>query len=278
VSIADLLSKPEFWAALFGALAAFLLGALGTWWATSTSKRTVGNLTLVVLGQMYTLMQDIRRRYVVDEPIRAQKALGRPPYSFELRAAIGLPNKLPDVPFDQLGFLADSHDPDVLNRLLVIARGFESLVDMVRRHEQLTTELKKRLQTLDSTGMQTLTTGALVEHAGVEIFVAIDDVVHELQKGLPQICDALLLVSKQLRNALCAQFPLRRFVRFTPTQPRNVTELPRDLDGPAIWRRVTRWCVDVLRKPIRLRRRHVEKRPAEPEPPRTVRFPPRAVT
>ena len=44
MTLTILLSKPEFWSALFGALAAFLLGALATWWTGVNAKRTAGNL------------------------------------------------------------------------------------------------------------------------------------------------------------------------------------------------------------------------------------------
>ncbi len=65
MAIAELLSKPEFWSALFGALAAFFLGLLATWWAGANAERTAGNLAIITLSQMCSLMENLRRQLVI---------------------------------------------------------------------------------------------------------------------------------------------------------------------------------------------------------------------
>jgi hypothetical protein len=134
VSVAELLKNAEFWAALFGALAAFILGALGQWWANVNAQRTAGNLTLITLSQMYSLIENLRWQLLVEEPRRQAKLLGgAAPYEFQIRAVTGLPKQGLRIPAEQLGFLAESHDPDVLNRLMSIERAFGSILDLLER-------------------------------------------------------------------------------------------------------------------------------------------------
>jgi hypothetical protein len=279
MTLHQLITKPEFWSALFGALAAFLLGSLGTWWAATNTKRTAGNLSLVALSQMYALMENLRYKLFVDEPIRFFAIAKQAPLSFQLRAAIGLPTQPPHVPMDQLGFLADSHDPDVMSRLLTVERAFTQMLDLARRHEQLHSELQSKLNDTDPTGQRLLRAQDIVSIVGAKLLIEIDDAVEEMHTGLPETRDALLAVGNQMRRTLQLQFPMRKFVGFTPAPRSRTMDQPPDLLRPALWRRIVRWSVDVLRKPRRLPWRGVSPSvvsPPEPQPPTVKRFPTRS--
>jgi hypothetical protein len=161
-----LLLRPEFWAALFGALAAFLLGALGTWWAATTSKRTAANLTILTLAQMYGLLENLRHHLFVREPNRFHAITGRAPRSFELRTVFGLPERVGTIPVDQLGYLADSHDPDVMSRLLTVERAFNTMLELMRTLSRLQAELMERISHVDPTGQKPMQPSDLLAAVG----------------------------------------------------------------------------------------------------------------
>jgi hypothetical protein len=277
MTIAELLSKPEFWSALFGALAAFLLGAFATWWANLNAKRTAGNMAIIALSQMCSLVENIRYQLLVMEPLRIQGILKRPPLSFEIRPAIGLPESLPQVPADGLGFLADSHDPDILNRLLTIERAFASMFDLLRRHEIVHAKITEKMSAFDPAGQKPFGSQVILEVVGSKLLVEVDTIVEGLEKGLPETRDMLLAVGEQLRGVLRIQIPFRRFVGFSPAPRSRLSVQPPDLPKPALWRRVTRRAFDMLSK----RRSLPQCDPQQPaatelSPPPVKRFPPRS--
>ena len=266
MSIAELLSKPEFWSALFGALAAFLLGALGTWWANVRAKRTAGNLALIALSQMYGLMENLRYQLLVQEPIRARKVIGRDPWSHEIRPSVGLPDPPPRMRLEDLGFLVDSYDPDVLNRLLTIERAFLSMLYLVRRHEALHTKFQETLNAIDRTAQTPLTGRDLVELVGAKLLIEIKTTVEELEKGLPETRDMTLSVAKQLRSVLRAQIPIGRVIRFTPAPRSRLADEVPGLPSAARWRRLIRFSYDQLLKPRTICASKELLAEAEPEP------------
>jgi hypothetical protein len=280
MTIEELLSKPEFWSALFGALAAFLLGALATWWANLNAKRTAGNMATVALSQMCFLMENIRYQLLVMDPLRIQEILKRGPLPFEIRPAIGLPESLPRIPGDGLSFLADSHDPDIFNRLLTIERAFASMFDLLRRHEVVHAKITEKMSAFDPAGERPFGTQVILEVVGAKLLVEVETIVEGLEKELPETRDMLLAVGEQLRGILRIQIPFRRFVGFTAAPRSRLSDQPPDLPKPALWRQVTRWTFDVLAKRRSLYHCHplqaVQVATPEPEPPAIKRFPPRS--
>ena len=228
--------------------AAFLLGALGTWWASATAKKTAGNLAIVSLGQMYGILENVRHTMFVEGPVRIEKALHRSALSFEIRGTIGLPGTVPSVPMEQIGFLVDSRDPDLLNRLLHVERAFTSVLDLVHRHTRLHGELTTKLNAADPTGVRPMSGADLVAAVGVKPLIEIADLIEELQISLPDARDAIVAVTRQLREVLRLHMPSRRFVNFTPAPRSRTMDQPPALPRPAHWRVVVRRLSDSIHK------------------------------
>jgi hypothetical protein len=196
---------------------------------------------------MFGHLENLRNHLLVSEPARFHRIAGRAPRPFELRVIMGLPNRVTRIPFDQLGFLADSYEPDMLNRLLTVEGAFDSMLEAIRRLGQLQAECQERFSRFDPTGQRALQQSEILAVGGVKLLMEIDDIVESLRTGLPETRDAVLEIGKQLRRALRMQLPFRRFVGFTPIPRTPLTELPAGLPGPALWRRIVRWIVDELR-------------------------------
>src|SRR6185437_6458240 len=99
--------------------------------------------------------ETIRCQLLVDEASRAAHELDMvDAISVYLRPAIGLPQQELRLNVDQLGFLADSYDPDMLNRLLTVERQFTCMVDLIHRHHKLHHEFQDRMSRADPTGQR----------------------------------------------------------------------------------------------------------------------------
>lgn len=256
MTVSELLKNAEFWAALFGALAAFLLGATGQWWAANRAKATAGNLAMITLAQMYAFLENLRCQLFVEEATRAARELGgADPFSIYLRPAIGLPQQELRLKVDQLGFLVDSHDPDVLNRLLTIERQFTSMLDLVRRHHELHTDFQERMSRIDPTGQRPIALQTLPQIVSGPLLHQLDDAIEGLVTGLPETRDNIVAVSSQLRSVLRMQLPARRFISFKGAPRSRSVNVRPDVPKPALWRRVARTAVDFLVKPRSLARR-----------------------
>ena len=254
MTIAELVSKADFWSALFGAVAgalsAFLLGAAGTWWAANSARRTAGNLTLVALSQMYSLMENLCQHFLVREPTRFAKLAGRPPVSFEIRAAVGMSGQQLWIPAKDLGFLAECHDPDILNRLLSVERAFGSMLDLIARHERLHNELQEQLAAVEKSGRREVSPQNFADLVGMHILLQLNDTVMGLAEGLPATRDSLQRICDQLQGILRIQFPIRHILRFDfAPRSRAIDQAPA-ADARSLWRRAVRGIVDLLLMPV----------------------------
>ena len=252
----------EFRAALIGALTAFLLGAFAHWRGSARQKRSAGNLALVTLGQMYTEMETLRYHVLDEEPKRLARLMGREPFTTEIRPIMGLSDLTPRLQPDQLGFLSESSDADILNRLLVVERAFDSMIGLVRRHAELALRMQEQMSEVRPPGPQNFHIEQLPDLVGVFLVLQIDDTMTGLIEGLPATRDAILSVSTQLRDVLRMYLPAARFVRFEPLPERkDLGQLAAVSSQAALWRRLTRFVVDAMVKD-----RHLRPRARQPEP------------
>ena len=139
-----LLSSTEFWAALFGALSAFLLGPLQLahcyQWEANRREYRHRN------AQPNVFSYDGIERSVVYRPGSATYGIARATAAhIRISRAGGSAKVLPRVQMDSLGFLADCHNPNVLNRLFAVQSGFDTSIQLIGRHELLHVELQRRL-------------------------------------------------------------------------------------------------------------------------------------
>lgn len=229
---------------------------------------------------MYGVMGNLCQQLLVQEPIRASNALGHPPFSFHIRGALGLPEQVLRVPIDELGFLADSREPDILNRVLVVEQAFVQMLFMIRHHQKLHAELQNKIHERDPAGEGFPDPHTVLGLVGQKLLIEIDDAIAELKRYLPETRDAILLASQQLRETLRSQFPTRHFARFEPiARPIQLDKLP-PLPKAAAWRRAIRRAADALHMAGRPRYGDPKPPPqaaeAELTPAEIIRFPPRS--
>lgn len=238
-----LLGGSEFWSALAGALAgaiaAFTLGALVQWRGRVNARRSAGNLAIIALAEMYSEAKAISDAIFGQIP-ELTRILRRPPRTYELRAAMDAKTVPPPFDIEQLGFLADSHDPDILLRLIVVKNDFEAMLKTVANHERLQLELQRRMGIVSAQSRLPPSTDDVPKVAGMDVIMQLEATVKGLQSTLPDLVDGLQRVGDDLRKVLLYQLPWSTFLRFVPQDRSKLSEAKLHAVKPALWRRLIR--------------------------------------
>lgn len=245
MTLAKLLASAEFWAALggafAGAIAAFLLGLLAQWRAASNANRSAGNLAIVTLAEMYSEAKALQDTLFTRQLPVLRNFLGREPLYFEYKAVIDVP-QVSHLAVESLGFLADSHDPDILARLAALRNHYAAMLKLAGTHQTLHAELQARVARQDPSGRTAWRAEEIPGIAGADVMLQLKSMVESLQSGLPESCAAILVVGNQLRDVLRYQLPLRSFLRFIPEDRGNISTAAAHAGSPAAWRRALRWA------------------------------------
>jgi len=241
-----ILMSTEFWAALFGALAAFLLEALRRWAADRKHELAVGNEAVFALAQMHTLATLFFNQVFKDREAEVRSFQKRDPVYFEY-LPFGLPwNAAVKVPLDRLGFVLGSYHPDLLNRLAAVDREFASCVETIVERNAQHREFQRRHVLLPATS-GTRSVAIMEEMIGVDLCSQLKHSTEFLKRNLPRCAKDALSVGQQLTEMLSYHFPTGRITRFTPISRTTAIDAPQ-VTAP-LWRRAIRTLVSALRRP-----------------------------
>lgn len=246
ITIDRLVASAEFWAALAGAfagaIAAFLLGRLSQWRTSANARRSAGNLTIITLAAMYSEAKAINDSIFLRPLPELTKLHGRAPLYFEFRAAMDLLEEAPPLDIEPLGFLVDSHDPDILARLIAAKNNFAAMLKIAAAHERLSIELQSRLAKIDPIvkAQHRPEENDLFKLVGMDVMLQLKSVAEGLQSILPELEKSLLRLGGELREVLLYQLPWQSFVRFIPEDRGKLSEAKSYAIRPALWRRAIR--------------------------------------
>lgn len=262
MSFRDIFSSGEFWAALFGASAAFLLEGYRRWRSDCTNQLEAGNATILALSQMYTLLKNIETQIFLDRAAQVRNTLQREPMFFEYLSPVPVRYEGLHVPLGELRFVLTTHDPDLLNRMLSAERGFTTILSVLEEHHRLHKAFQDNLSAAQRTGdiPVAFTEGQLAAAVGPHLYEQLRSIVGSLKADLPHYSNLLFEMAKQLHQLLKYQFPTRLVMRFDRQVRRDAGLIPPNVRKPAFWRRALRFVVDL---PKRLRRSARRRREAE---------------
>jgi len=151
LSVHKVATSVTFWTTLLGAMTAFALGRFGQWRSTPNERRAAGNLAIVTLAEMYSEAKALYDSVFVAGSEEIRKMLGRELLSFEYRAVIDIP-AVPNLDVQRLGFLADSHDADILVRITAARNQFAGMIKLAEAHSRLSAEIQAAPGKNDRTG------------------------------------------------------------------------------------------------------------------------------
>jgi len=245
MDLRTLLASTEFWAALAGAFAgaitAFALGTMAQWRGSTNAKRSAGNSAIMALAEMYSEAKAIYDSIFVRQRAELLKLLGREPLFYEYKAVMDMPKEPPALDVDRLAFLADSHDPDILVRIVTAKNYFAGMLKVAAAHERLCIELQRRLAKAEPTAQRPMTQQQLREAAGMDVMLQLKSTVENMQVMLTELTVWLLRLTDELRDVLLYHFPSRSFVRFIPQDRGKPSEARSYAMKPARWRRIVRY-------------------------------------
>ncbi len=256
-----LLASSEFLAAGLGALAAFALGAFATWRDRVHTRRSAGNLALIHLIEMYSILENVQRGLLVDGPLEFARLTGALPSEIQLLPiSAGLPEEVARIHMTELGFLIDSADPGIIQRMMAAERYFYAALELVRKHAEAHTQMQQRFAA-GTKGLPraSLTAGECITFGGPDLPQVVH-FVRSLRIDLPEATRTLLEVCQQLRQALIYQFPTQTFLDFSVTAPTPIATRPQ-LRPAAAWRRVVRWSLSKFRRRAPPVERRLEREP-----------------
>lgn len=239
LSVHKVVTSVTFWTTLLGAMTAFALGRFGQWRSTLNERRAAGNLAIVTLGEMYSEAKALYDSVFVAGAEEIRKMLGRELLPFEYRAVIDIP-AVPNLDVQRLGFLADSHDADILVRITAARNQFAGMIKLAEAHSRLSAEIQAALGKNDRTGKAPYRAQEVTEIVGPHLIIQLSSVVDYLKQGLPGTMEGLLVVGSQLRDVLRYSMPTRSFLKFIPQDRGPVAQAIIYARKPALWRRLVR--------------------------------------
>lgn len=230
----------EFWAALFGALAAFMLEAMRRWLQDRRANLAAGNEAVFVMAQMYTVAKNAHQQLFEDRAKVVREGTGREPFYFEYLGADVVWNPSDHVQTSKLGFILRSHNPDVLNSVAAVDRAFFNLLGALEAHKRLQVEFQLRSASVVGSGAAPL---PVVEAAvGQPICLQLRDLTNFLQNDMPKDAQLIHEIARQLSETLTLIFPTGRVTRFQQV-PRRLAGTPVTGVKAAAWRRAVRAVV-----------------------------------
>jgi hypothetical protein len=243
----QIFNSAEFWAALFGALAAFLLEAMRRWIQDRKHKIAAGNEAVFAMAQMHSLATLINNQMFEDRKVQVRKVMEREPLYFEFLPMPLPPDIWSKMGLDRLGFILATYNPNLMSKLAGFERGFSALMHFVERRNAQHEEFQQRRVALphpDAPVQQ----AHLEKMIGIDLCAQLRQSTEELMKGLPKAAADAVELGKQLSATLSFVFPLARISRFTPTDRQRSISAGPDPVAP-LWRRLVRGFVTKVRRP-----------------------------
>jgi hypothetical protein len=204
------------------------------------ARHAAGNLAIITLAEMTSEGKAVYDSLFVVQQAEFLKRFKREPMYFEYRALIDVPVE-PLLSIEALGFLADSHDPDILLRLVVARNDYRTMLKIASEHRRLQLELQSSLGDQSKRPHQHARSetefAALI---GPDVMLQLRTVTENLRAILPEVIKSLQRVADDLRTVLGYQLPWRSFVKYMPEERGKLSETKSHAVNPALWRRAAR--------------------------------------
>lgn len=249
----DAITSTEALAAFLGAFAAFLLEAIRRWRSDRLAELAAGNEAVFALSQMCTITTNVNNQLFVDRITEFTKTMGRAPGYIEFLPMHAGNTESMRLRMDKLGFLLNTYDPDILNRIASCDRDFSVLMDVIEQRNQAHVEWQQRSSHAIAklfTGQTEFPFEQLEQAVGMDLSYRLRAFTEHLQEGLPRCAEHLKLAGDQLTKVLAMTFPTRRITSFVQAKRSN-SGLPTSNENPRLWRRFVRACYRVARIQIR---------------------------
>lgn len=242
VGLGEILASTEFWAALFGALAAFSLEALRRRWSDNTRRQALINLALLSLAQMYTVMRNYHDQVFIRGREALMKQIPDEPPVWSYQPTHGLTELQLRLDYEALGVLLQSHDPDLLHRVLAAERIYQGAHYQMLEHLRLHRDFQRRLAEAREPEAFSAPQPRLEDVVGPDLHGQLTSIATSLRDKTPGDLQQVLAAARQLRDVARAHFPTRMFLGIDVIPAKDATRPPSQKRKPKLWRRFMYLC------------------------------------
>jgi hypothetical protein len=242
--------QSNFWASAFGALvgagSAFLLERIHAAHAERKRRVSFGNQATHTLSLMYSVLASTEKALFGDYR-EANK--GKSPHPLEVQGTNDTHAGTLQFNLAELAFLSETHDPDILNRLLIAERRFRVTLDIANHRSRLHLEIQDLLGNAGFGPGAVITPAKVAGACGHHRVKQLEDLHNDLLTSLPREMASIKALANELRDVLKYTFPWSRVITYTT----DVTEMAdyRKTAKPAWWRIVARYLRQLTLAPKR---------------------------
>ena len=242
--------QSNFWSAAFGALigagSAFVLERTQAWRMERRRNCSLGNQSIYKLSLMYTTLTNLENTLFGD--FRAAHD-GKDPQWWEVLGHNEVNTSGLRFDISELAFLADTYDPDILNRLMHAERVFATAVDTANRRSALQFELQVTIRQAGLEPDMPMTVEMYRRIGGHDRTRQVEQLHAHLLADLPNERKLMLDTARQLQNVLRYAYPLGRIITYT-SELDDIANYKRT-SKPAVWRVFVRGARQFLAAPIK---------------------------
>lgn len=203
----------DFWAAFFGALAAFLLGVLAKWVERNTARQDAANRAVMALAQMYSQLKNAKAGCFDEQAkeFRERTTRAIAPWNYRPIAGIGAHQITLDI--KELSFLSMSHDTNLPNRMLQAELDFRTNIDQLKLLQQIQLDFQRRAAGHLSE-QRVNTREDVVGAVGPDVVGHLESMVRDMPGVLEETYRSIHQLGIELSEAASLMLPLRRIHRF----------------------------------------------------------------
>lgn len=204
----------DFWAAAFGALAAFAFEGFRRFGEHARAEQDATNCALIALSQMYTDLKNLDNQVYEAADVRARAEHGRDAVSVEIYPVQGNLTKSYTVDLGSLAFLLRGHHPDVINLLSLAESRYGTCILVEGERTALVTQYQAKLSESGVAAGSSLTRDDVVKAVGELLVICIDRTTDGQRKGIKNALNSIVEAREALFDAASLHLPMRALISF----------------------------------------------------------------
>jgi hypothetical protein len=237
----------DFWAAAFGALAAFAFEGFRRLGEHARAEQDATNCALIALSQMFTDLKNLDNQVYVAADVRARALHGRDAVGVEVDPVQGSLSRSTTVDLGSRAFILRGHHPDVINLLSVADSRYGTCMLIEGERSSMLHNYQAKLSAAGVRAGQVVTRTEVIAAVGELLVLSIDRMTRDQRRALRNALTSIVEAREALFDAASLHLPMRSLISFDEIPPNDVPPAPR----AAFWRYWVRRLFRRSRKQMR---------------------------
>lgn len=231
--------------AVTGVIIAYLLENYRSWRRRRRDQYEGVLRALSSLAQMHNNADNGKTQFIDEQFTRIRNSTNRNPLAIEFQPIVGDFSHPQRFDVGSLTFMLTSHDPDLLNRMLVLESKYLALASLQPLHTAAHSEFQTVWDALERASPPDHSDEQKLAQVSKALIGRVETLVQGLSRDYPVVVRETMDMHHELREFASFYFPTAKLIRLArKDEEPSVPQLQR---RPALWRRVLRWCARFLR-------------------------------